>query len=170
LSNVRGVRLLDGSFALYPEIESVDKVNPVFTGWAGNGISSIPASALAETVIEALIIDPVNSGGWAFRRSADGRYERVPERTYSLDIDCRAMPTQHESWTLGWSWSGMAQWVTSLSKGVVGERRKLEFRAPESGVSFWWSSTGEPSSGENRAQGEGGEADLTAGTLTLSVP
>jgi len=38
------------------------------------------------------------------------------------------------------------------------------------GVSFWWSSSGEPIEGENRAQGEGSEADLASGTLTIGLP
>lgn len=169
LSNVRGTRLSDGSIALYPEIERDDKSGLFFSGWKGDG-ESIPASAVASETVEALVVDPVNAGGWPFRRAADGRYERVPERTYSVDTDCRAMPTQGGSWTLGWSWSGMAQRVSSLPQGAVGERRKLEFPAPESGVSFWWSSSSEPIEGENRAQVEGGEADLASGTLKLSVP
>jgi hypothetical protein len=170
LSNVRGSRLPDGSFALYPEIDSNDKSTLAFAGSAGEGTESIPASALADAVIEALLVAPLNSGGLAFRRLADGRYERVHERSYTVDVDCRAMPTQRESWTLGWSWSGMAQYVSSLSKGVVGERRKLEFSAPESGVSFWWSSTGEPLGPETRVRAEGGEADLSNGTLAIRVP
>jgi hypothetical protein len=127
LSEVRGTRLADGSIALYPEIDSEDKASTVmFRGWKGDS-ENVPASALNRDAIQALIIDPDGSAGWAFRRAADGRYERVPEQTYTVDVDCTALPADRDTWTLGWSWSGMPQYVSSLTKNSVGERRQFDF-------------------------------------------
>jgi hypothetical protein len=168
--DVWGRSLPDGSFALYLEVDSVEHPD-LFSAWSwkDGSFGSVPLSASSDEAIQALVLDRNNKDGFAFERAHDGRYERVRERDYAIDVECTASPREGKAWTFGWSWLGMAQRADALGADAVGERRVVKFRAPESGVTLWWSG-GESRSSPSISGSEGGSIDLSAGAVTLKVP
>jgi hypothetical protein len=170
--DVGGRSLPDGSFALYLHAGKPAKKGPDAnvqeTFWASSPTDSgdVPLSAAQGEPIPALLLDLHDGVGIAFRRADDGRYERVRDREHSIDVECSAPPHDGRKWTLGWSWLGMRQRVDSLGADAVGERRRITFRAPESGVSAWWSATG----GATTSATEGGTIDLGNDATTIHVP
>jgi hypothetical protein len=170
--DVSGRALPDGSFALYLHADKrarkdADAREPEsYWTWSPSDSGSVPLRASADEEIPALVLDLADAGGLAFRRAADGRYERVRDREYAVDVECSALPPDGKQWTLGWSWLRMAHRVDALGTGFVGERRRITFRAPESGVSVWWSATG----GATVSATEGGTIDLGNDATTIHVP
>jgi hypothetical protein len=170
--DVAGRSLPDGSFALYLHAEKRAKkgtdANQLDAFWSSSlaDSGSVPLRASPDEVVSALLLDLNDAGGVAFRRNGDDRYERVRDLDHWVDIDCTALPRDGKKWTLGWSWLGMRQRVDSLGADAVGERRRITFRAPESGVSVWWSANG----GATTSAMEGGTIDLANDSTTIHVP
>jgi hypothetical protein len=170
--DVWGRSLADGTYALYLSAENPKRDPDAFLAWsnASPNYRGVHLREFASENIPAIILDRNNSEGIAFQLASDGRYERVPVRKYAIDVDCRALPHDAQRWTIGWSWSKMVQRVDSLSADAVGERRRIEFTAPENGASFWWSAGDRVAAGTDSGAGQGGSLELNHPSTALELP
>jgi hypothetical protein len=168
--DVWGRSFSDGTYALYLSAENPKRDPEAFLAWSigSSEYRALHPRELASESIPALLLHRDNAEGIAFQAASDGRYERVPVRKYAIDVDCRALPHDAKRWTLGWSWSKMVQRVDALSADAVGERRRIEFTAPESGASLWWCASDRLPGGAGAA--EDGSLELEGPATALELP
>lgn len=114
-----------------------------------------------------LLIDMYGDWGRAFVRGADGRYERVEERDYEVDVVASAVVAPDSKVTIRWEWRGIPQRLATLGPDRASERRKMRFRAPREGVTLSWS-TEEEHVPDSRAGA--GSVPLDAATITVELP
>jgi len=122
---------------------------------------------IAESV-PALVIDIDGDWGRAFVRGTDGRYERVEEREYTVELTAEPAVDRDANVTVGWSWRGIPQRLQTFGPGRAGQRNLLRFTAPRDGLRFWWSSA--PRVDGRAVDSESKSVDLVSGSATIEIP
>jgi hypothetical protein len=159
---------LDGSVALVFDDDWLARNEPR----KGRASVSVPelmphGSAPVAASTDAFVLDIDGDRGRAFVRGANGRYERVEEREYEIQVISRASAEPDSQLTLGWQWRGIPQRLETLGMDRAGRRKTLHFTAPRDGVHLWWSTPGDDDSiADRRAQ----SVELSSTAATVEIP
>ncbi len=165
-----GRREVDTSLALVLDREWLARNDPDARDAAKDAleIERAHAERPSSIAIEALVVDIGSDWGRAFVRGADGRYERVEERDYTIEAAASAVVEPDSQLTIGWQWRGIPQRLVTLGPGRAGQRNTLRFVAPRDGVHLWWSSAREADRGT--ADREAQSVELTSASATVEIP
>lgn len=126
----------------------------------------VPAAASTE----AFVIDIDGDRGRAFVRGPDGRYERVEEREYTIELVSYASIQPASNLTLSWSWRGIPQRLETLGPDRSSQRRTLRFTAPRDSARLCWSGTGSPVKTTGSNDPLSGSIALDRASATVEVP
>jgi hypothetical protein len=158
---------LDGSVALVFDRAWMARNEPK-TSRASVSVPELMPHDLAPlaATTDAFVLDIDGDRGRAFVRGADGRYERVEEREYEIEVASRAAVEPDSQLTLGWQWRGIPQRLETLGMDRAGRRKTLHFTAPRDGVRLWWSGPRVDGVADRRAQ----SVELSSTAATVEIP
>ena len=100
---------------------------------ADEGAPSFPSPPPQSLIVSRL------AEGAAFQLRADGSFERVPWRTYELQVTCTLPPESEEVLLLNWSWKGCTHPIRKIDASWRGEPHAIRFEAPRKDAELWWS-------------------------------
>ncbi len=168
--NIRCGRLEpDGSMSLVFDDEWLARNEPgsADAEVAAARVSDVRSKLPVADSVPALVVDIDSDWGRAFVSGADGRYERVEEREYTIEVAASAVVEPDSKLTLGWRWRGIPQRLTTLGPGRASQRNTLRFTAPRDGVRLWWTSAPSVNGIIDR---DAKSVELESASATIEIP
>jgi hypothetical protein len=104
---------------------------------------------------------------WAFERATDGRYGAVPRHQHDIEVERRALPSEGQSWWIGWKWHEFGVGFAGGPSLRRGHPVRFHFSAPEDATTLYWSADGNP---PHEGKDAGGSVPFSALPDKLVIP
>jgi len=133
--------------------------------FARGGVEHMSLGGAEAEVVDAVVVACSGALTRAFLRGTDGRFDRVDEADYEVEIVFGRTGLRNERGHAVWTWRGISNGLTALDSGVA-EPQALRFRAPRDGVTLSWSIDRQQ---DDRRVGSG-SVPLHATSMTITLP